>query len=80
MLKLWVIFYKLENFNSILNYTNCDLTPAGNLSYINEHGEILHLTLKEIFNLRCYIEHFMDQSEDEDENPLNHENWIKQTN
>ena len=22
----------------------------------------------------------MDQSEDEDENPLNHENWMKQTN
>ena len=44
MLKQWIIFNKLENFNSILNYIIDDFTPAGNLSYINEHGGILHLT------------------------------------
>ena len=81
MLKQWVIFNKLENFNSILNYTIDDFTPAGKLSYLNEQGEILHQTpFKEVFNLRGYIQHLMDQSEDEDENPLNHENWMKQTN
>ena len=44
MLKQWVIFNKLENFNSILNYTIDDFTTSGNLSYINDNGEILHLT------------------------------------
>ena len=79
MLKQWVILNKLENFNSILNYTIDDFTPSGNLSY--EHGEIVHQTpMKEIFNLRWYIQHLMDEDEDEDENPLNHENWMKQTN
>ena len=33
MLKQWVIFNKLENFNSILNYIIDDFTPSGNLSY-----------------------------------------------
>ena len=30
MLKQWIIFNKLENFNSILNYTIDDFTPSGN--------------------------------------------------
>ena len=81
MLKQWIIFNKLENFNSILNYTIDDFTPSGNLSYMNQHGEILHYTpLKEVFNLRCYKQHLMDETEDEDENPLNYENWMKQNN
>ena len=81
MLKEWVIFNKLENFNSILNYTIDDFTPSGNFSYINENGEILHQTpLHELFNLRWYVQHLMDESEDENEDPLNHENWMKQTN
>ena len=49
MLKEWVIFNKLENLKSILNYTVDDFTSSGNLSYLNEHGEILHQTpLKEV--------------------------------
>ena len=81
MLKQWIIFNKLENFNSLLNYTIDDFTPSGNLCYITEHGEIIHQTpLKELFNLRWYIQHLMDESEDENENPLSHENWMKQTN
>ena len=81
MLKQWVIFNKLEDFNSILNYTIDDFTASGNLCYMNKHGKILHQTpLKEVFNLRWYIQHLMDQNEDEDKNPLNHENWMKQTN
>ena len=79
MLKQWIIFNKLENFNSILNYTIDDFTPSGNLSYMNQHGEVLHHTpLREVFNLRCYIQHLMDESEDETQNPLNYENWMKQ--
>ena len=81
MFKQCVIFNKLENFNSILNYTIDDFTPSGNLSYLNEHGEILHQTpLKEVFNLRWYIQHLMDENEDGAENPLSEENCIKQTN
>ena len=56
------IFNKLENFNSLLNYTIDDFTPAGTLCYINENGEVLHQTpLKELFNLRWYIQHLMDE-------------------
>ena len=42
VLKQWIKFNKLENFNSILNYTIDDFTPSGNLSYLNQHGDILH--------------------------------------
>ena len=81
MLKQWIKFNKLENFNSILNYTIDDFTPSGNLSYMNQHGDILHhKPLREVFNLRCYIQHLMDQSEDETQNPLSEENWMKQNN
>ena len=81
MLKQWINFNKLENFNSILNYPIDDFTLSGNLSYINQHGDILHHTpLREVFNLRCYIQHLMDETEDQDENPLKYETWIKQNN
>ena len=63
-----------------MNYTIDDFASSGNLSYLNQHGDILHQTpLKEVFNLRWYIQHPMDENEDEAENPLSHENWIKQT-
>ena len=81
MLKQWIIFNKLENFNSILNYTIDDFTPSGNLSYMNEHGDILPYTpMKKIFNLRWYIQYLMDESEDEAQSPLSEENWMKQNN
>ena len=58
-----------------------DFTPSGNLSYMNQHGDILHHTpLREVFNLRCYVQHLMDQSQDETQNPLSEENWMKQNN
>ena len=81
MLKQWINFNKLENFNSILNYPIDDFTPSGNLSYMNQYGGILyHTPLREVFNLRCYIQHLMDETEDQDENPLKYENWMKQNN
>ena len=45
-IKEWVIFNKLENFNSLLNYTDDDFTATGNLGvcYINENGEMLPTT------------------------------------
>ena len=36
--------------------------------------------LKEVFNLRWYIQHLVDENEDEAQNPLSHEKWMKQTN
>ena len=83
MIKEWVIFNKLENFNSLLNYTIDDSTPSGNLCSMNENGEILHQTLlQELFNLRWYIPHLIDKNEPEDEfdNPLSQENLMLQTN
>ena len=81
MFKQWIIFNKLENFNSILNYTIDDFTPSGNMCYMNEHGDILPYTpMKKIFNLRWYIQHLMDESENQDQNPLSEEIWMKQNN
>ena len=81
MFKQWIIFNKLENFNSILNYPIDDFTPSGNLCYMNEHGDILPYTpMKKIFTLRWYIQYLMDENEDEAENPLSEENWMKQNN
>ena len=41
----------------------------------------MHQTpLHELFNLRWYIQHLNDQSEDENETPLSEENLMKQTN
>ena len=81
MFKQWIIFNKLDNFNSILNYPIDDFTPSGNLCYMNKHGDILPYTpMKKIFNLRWYIQYLMDESEDEAQNPLSEENWIKQNN
>ena len=80
-IRQWVRYNRLENFNSILNYPIDDFTPSGNLCYMNEHGDILPYTpMKKIFNLRWYIQHLMDQSEDEAQNPLSEENWMKQNN
>ena len=54
MINEWVIFNKLENFNSLLNYTSDAFTPSGNLCYFKDNDEILHQTpLQELFNLRC---------------------------
>ena len=78
MFKQWIIFNKLENFNSILNYPIDDFTQSGNLCYMNEHGDILPYTPMKKFNLRWYKQHLKYESEDETQNPLSEENWMKQ--
>ena len=48
---------------------------------MNEHGNILRYTPRiKIYNLRWYIQHFMDESEDEAKNHLSEENWMKKNN
>ena len=86
MIKEWVIFNKLEDFNSLLKYTDDDITPTGKLCYISENGEKLHRKLmKEFYNLRWYIQHLVDENEyqygdDEWTNPLSESNWTYRTN
>ena len=41
MIKERFVFNKLEDFNSLLKYTDDDFTPIGNLCYINMNGETL---------------------------------------
>ena len=78
MFKQWIIFNKLETFNSILKYPIDDFTPSGNLCYMNKHGDILPYTpMKKIFNLRWYIQHLMDENEDEAQNPLSECKFMK---
>ena len=86
MIKEWVVFNKLEDFNSLLEYTDDDFTPTGNLCYINQNGEKLHRKpMKEFFNLRWYIQHLVDEYEyqygdNQWTNPLHESNWTYRTN
>ena len=62
-----------------MNYPIDNFTPSGNLCYMNEHGDFLPYTpMKKILNLKWYIQYLMDESEDENQNPLSEENWMKQ--
>ena len=85
-IKEWVVFNKLEDFNSLLKYTDDDFTPIGDLCFINENAEMLPTTtLQEFYNLRWYIQHLIDENEyqygdDEWTNPLSESNWIYKTN
>ena len=85
MIREWVIFNKLEDFNSLLHYTDDDFTPTGNLRYTNDNGEKLHHTpMQELYNLRWYIQHLIDESgygydDDQFHNPLSEDNWMLQT-
>ena len=86
MIKEWVVFNKLEDFNSLLEYTDDDFTPTGKFCYINENGGKLHRKLmKEFYNLRWYIQHLVDEYEyqygdNEWTNPLHESNWTYRTN
>ena len=84
MIKEWVVFNKLEDFYSLLKYTDDDFTPIGNLCHINENGELLPTTtLQEFYNLRWYIQHLIDEYQYDDNewtNPRSESNWIYNTN
>ena len=86
MITEWVVFNKLEDFNSLLEYTDDDFTPTGKLCYINENGEKLHRKLmKEFYNLRWYIQHLVDLHEyqygdNQWTNPLHESSWTYITN
>ena len=86
MIEEWVVFNKLEDFNSLLKYTYDDFTTIGKLCYINQNGEKLHRKLmKQFFNHRWYIQHLDDEYEyqygdNQWTNPLHESNWTYRTN
>ena len=91
MIRQWVIYNKLEDFNSLLNYTDEDFKPygGGNLSYYKENGDsvvkIMPTTpLQMLENLRWYIQHLINESgylydDDESNYPLSDDKWMLQT-
>ena len=90
MIRQWVIYNKLEDFNSLLNYTDEDFKPygGGNLSYYKENGysvvKIMPTTpLQMLENLRWYIQHLINGSgylydDDEFNYPLSEIKWMLQ--
>ena len=91
MIRQWVIYNKLEDFNSLLSYTDEDFKPygAGNLSFYKENGDsdvkMMSTTpLQMLDNLRWYIQHLINESgylyDDDDSNyPLSEDKWMLQT-
>ena len=91
MIRQWVIYNKLEDFNSLLNYTDEEFKPngGGNLSYYKENGDsvgkIMPTTPRQMLeNLRWYIQHLINESgylyhDDESNYPLSEDKWMLQT-
>ena len=91
MTRQWVIYNKLEDFNSLLKYTDEDLIPhgVGNLSFCKENLDSVvkmmsPTPLQELTNLRWYIQHLIHVSgylydDDESNYPLSEDNWMLQT-
>ena len=91
IIRQWVIYNKLEDFNSLLNYTDEDFIPysGGNLSYYKENGDsvvkMMSTTpLQMLENLRWYIQHLINESgylydDDESNYPLSEDKWMLQT-
>ena len=89
IIRAWVKHDKLEDFNSLLTFNVDDFTPSGTLCYFKykvDSEEVMMPTtpLKELCNLRRYIQHLIFESEydyddDEFDDPLNKDNWLVQT-
>ena len=91
MIRQWVIYNKLKDFNSLLNYTDEDLIPHGhgNLSYYKQNGDSVvkmmpTTPLQELIKLRWYIQHLINESaylydDDESNYPLSEDKWMLQT-
>ena len=84
-----LIYNKLEDFNSLLNYTDEDFKSGGNLSYYKENDDsvvkMMSTTpLQMLENLRWYIQHLIHESgylyDDDGSNyPLSEDKWMLQT-
>ena len=89
-IRQWVIYNKLEDFNSLLNYTDEDSKPhGGNRSYYKENGDSVVKMMsptprQELINLRWCIQHLIHESgylydDDESNYPLSEDKWMLQT-
>ena len=91
MIRQWVIYNKLEDFNSLFNYTDEDLIPhgVGNLSFYKDNGDSVvkmmsPTPLQELINLRWYIQQLIHESgylydDNESNYPLSEDKWMLQT-
>ena len=91
MIRQSVIYNKLEDFNSLLNYTDEDLIPhgVGHLSFYKENGDSVvkmmsPTPLQKLINLRWYTQHLIHESgylydDDESNYPLSEDKWMLQT-
>ena len=91
MIRQWVIYNKLEDFNSLLKHTDEVLIPhgVGKLSFYKENGDSVikmmsPTPLQELINLRWYIQHLIHESgylydDDESNYPLSEDKWMLQT-
>ena len=86
-----MIYNKLEDFNSLLNYTDENFKPygAGNLSDYKENGDsmVKMMSTKPLLmleNLRWYIQHLIHESgylydDGESNYPLSEDRWMLQS-
>ena len=91
MIREWVIYNKLEDFNSLLKFTNEELMPHGHgsPSLYKENGDSVvkmmsPTPLQELINLRWYIQHLIHESgylydDDESNYLLSEDKWMLQT-
>ena len=89
VIRQWVIYNKLDDFNTLLNYTDEDFKPYGGESCYKENGDsvvkMMSTTpLHMLENLRWYIQHLINESgylyDDDDSNyPLSEDKWMLQT-
>ena len=70
MIRQWVIYNKLEDFNSLLNNADEDFKPhgGGNLTYYKENGDSVEKVMsttpqQQLENLRWYIQHLIHESD-----------------
>ena len=90
MIRQWVIYNKLEDFNCLLNYTDEYLIPHGHgrLSYYKEIGDSVVKMMsptcqKGIINLRWYIQHLIHEcgylyDDNESKFSLSEDKWMLQ--
>ena len=90
IMRAWVKDNNMTDFTSMLTYTADKLTPTGFLCYYKEKVDAETPTmmptslLQELYNLRRYITHVMNESDyDPDDpdfdHPLSEHNWLSQT-
>ena len=90
IMRAWVKDDNMTDFTSMLTYTADKFTPTGFLCYYKEKVDAETPTmmptnlLQELYNLRRYITHVMNESDyDPDDpdfdHPLSEHNWLSQT-